>query len=102
MGTDHFAQTPEQLVRLLRRMKRTLEQLESEFAHNHVDLELLRELDHMVDEGLTADTRSTEIVRQLERLRENTLTPRPEIHSDGIRDCRRLKALLEEVMGELG
>jgi hypothetical protein len=102
MHPDRFAQTPEQLVRLMRRMKRTLEQLESEFARNTLDVELLLDLDRMVDEGLSAEPRTAHITAQLERLRENTLTPRPELYTDGIRDCRRLKALLEEVMGELG
>jgi len=91
----------EQLGRLLRRLKRALEQLESEFARHHVDRALLVDIDRMVDDGLAAEPRTQHLVSGLERLRENTLTPRPELYTDGIRDCRRMKALIEEVMGEL-
>jgi|GEM_PF-696492 hypothetical protein len=101
-GLTFRAMEAEQLVRHLRRLKRSLEQLESEFARQHVDQGLLVEIDRMVDEGLTYDTRLTRLVHLLERLRENTLTPRVELYSDGVRDCRRAKAIIEELMAVVG
>lgn len=79
-----------------------MEQLESEFARHTIDAGLLADIDRMVEEGLAADERTTHLVSLLERMRENTLTPRPELYTDGIRDCRRLKAVIEEVIGEVG
>jgi hypothetical protein len=92
----------EQLVRQLRRLKRSLEQLESEFARQHVDQGLLVDIDRMVDDGLAHDPRMLRLVQLLERLREHTLTPRPELYTDGIRDCRKAKALVEELAGLVG
>ena len=96
------AMTTEQLVRHLRRLKRTLEQLGSEFAHQNVDVELLTEIDRLVEDGLAADPRMGPLVMQLERLREHTLTPRRELYTDGISDCNRAKALCEEMIGLVG
>lgn len=94
--------TPEQLVRQLRRLKRTLEQLESEFAQHHIDVELLADIDRMVENGLAHEPLIAELCAQLERLRETTLTPRPELYTDVIRYCRLSKASIEELMAEVG
>ncbi|MEZ4807068.1 MAG: hypothetical protein R2815_06270 [Flavobacteriales bacterium] len=93
--------TTEELLRQLRQLKRTLEQLGSEFAQGHVDGPLLAEIDRMVDGGLAHDPRLAELCTILEQLRETTLTPRPELYSDGIRHCRHAKAVIEERMAEL-
>ena len=92
----------ELFVRQLRRLKRTLEQLEAEFAHGRIDEELLADIDRMVEDGLACDPRTNELVAHLERLRENTLTPRSELYTDGIRDCRKAKSMIEEVIAVVG
>ena len=46
----------EELMRELRRLKRSLEQLEAEFAHGRTDDGLLHEMDTMLENGLADDT----------------------------------------------
>ncbi|HRH68573.1 MAG: hypothetical protein JNL43_05245 [Flavobacteriales bacterium] len=93
---------PEEHIRQLRRLKRTVEQLEAEFAHGSVDEGLLSDIDRMLEDGLANGPEAANLKTLLERLRENTLTPRPELYGDGIRDCRSVKAAIEGVIAALG
>ena len=61
----------------------------------------LVELDEALLE-IGTDKVDTESFKQLERLRETTLTPRPELYTDGVRYCRLSKASIEELMAEVG
>jgi hypothetical protein len=91
----------EELMRELRRLKRSLEQLEAEFAHGRTDDGLLHEMDTMLENGLADDPRTEALKGMLDHLRENTLTDRPERFADGIRHCRKLKATVEGTMSML-
>lgn len=86
---------PELLIRQLRRLKRTVDMLDTEFAQRRVDEGLLAELDLQLENGLANEPRAAELKPLIERLRENTLTPRTELYADGMGDCRRLKAAIE-------
>ncbi len=92
----------EELVRQLRRLKRVLEQLESEFAHQRVDEGLLADIDRMLEDGLAADERVAELKDGLDDLRESTLSQRAELYADGIRACRGLKARIESLAAMVG
>ena len=92
----------EQHVRQLRLLKRTVEQLEAEFAHGRIDEGLLADIDRMLEDGVADGAEAANLKGLLERLRENTLTPRAELYGDGIRDCRRVKATIEGVIAVLG
>ena len=92
----------EEHVRQLRLLKRTVEQLEAEFAHGRIDEDLLAEIDRMLEDGVADGSEAAHLKGLLERLRENTLTPRAELYKDGIRDCRRVKATIEGVIAVLG
>ncbi len=91
----------EQHVRQLRRLKRTVEQLETEFAHGRIDEGLLADIDRMLEDGVADGPEAANLKSLLEKLRENTLTPRAELYGDGIRDCRRVKATIEGVIAVL-
>ena len=92
----------EENVRQLRLLKRTVEQLEAEFAHGHVDEGLLADIDRMLEDGVADGPEAAHLKSLLEKLRENTLTPRAELYKDGIRDCRCVKATIEGVIAVLG
>ncbi len=91
----------EELMRELRRLKRTLEQLEAEFAHGRTDEGLLHEMDTMLENGLADDPRTEALKGMLDQLRESTLSDKPELFADGIRHCRKLKATVEGTMSML-
>lgn len=90
----------EQRVRSLRQLKRMMEMLETEFAHGRTDHGLLADIDRMLENGLARDPRLGGLKDRLDALRESTLSPRPELHADGVRDCRRIKVLIEEFIAE--
>ncbi len=92
----------DQHVRQLRLLKRTVEQLEAEFAHGRIDEGLLADIDRMLEDGVADGPEAANLKGLLERLRENTLTPRTELYKDGIRDCRRVKATIEGVIAVMG
>lgn len=92
----------EEHVRQLRLLKRTVEQLEAEFAHGRIDEGLLTDIDRILEDGVADGEEAANLKSLLERLRENTLTPRAELYKDGIRDCRRVKATIEGVIAVLG
>ena len=91
----------EEHLRQLRRLKRTVEQLEAEFAHGRIDEGLLADIDRMLEDGVADGEEAANLKGLLEKLRENTLTPRAELYGDGIRDCRRVKATIEGVIAVL-
>lgn len=88
----------EPLTRRLRRLKRTVEQLDACFAEQRVDTGLLAEIDLQLENGLAADPRTADLKGLLDDLRESTLAPRPERYADGVVCCRRVKAAIEGLM----
>lgn len=91
-----------ELSRALRTLRRTVQMLETELRHERVDEGLLAEIEVQMERGIASDTRCTVLVRGVDSLRENTLTPRPELLSDTVRACEKLKDAIEGVLARLG
>ncbi len=75
--------------------------LETELRNEHLDVELIAEMDKQLD-SLGLDPRCAGQRDLVDRLRESTLTPRPELFRDAVRVCEKLKDAIEEVVGRLG
>ncbi len=93
--------TDMELARALKRFRRTVLMLETELRHGRVDEELVSAVDAHMEEGLAADMRSAALRDQVDALRESLITPRPELHSDGIRACEKLNDAIEAVLARL-
>lgn len=91
----------EQRVRQLRQLKRMMEMLDTEFSHRRVDHGLLADIDRMLENGLSREPRLRDLKDRLDALRESTLSPRAELHADGVRDCRRIKVAIEHLLAEV-
>ena len=91
-----------ELSRALRTLRRTVQMLETELRHGRLDEGLLGDIELQLERGIASDTRCTVLVSGVDSLRENTLTPRPELLSDTIRACEKLKDAIEGVLARLG
>ena len=91
-----------ELARALRALRRTVLMLETELRHARVDEGLLAEIELQMEHGIASETRCATLVQEVDRLRENTLTPRPEMLGDTIRACEKLKDAIEGVLALLG
>ena len=86
------------LARRLRALRRCVLMLETELRHGRVDEGLLAEIDLQMERGIASDPRCAELPGRVDALRESTITPRPELHSDTIRACARLADAIEAVL----
>lgn len=93
--------TDSELIRDLRLLQRTTLMLQTELRHGHVDTDLIDAIDRMMERGITTDPRCDELRDAVDALRENTLTPRDELHGDTIRACEALKDRIDAVIGQL-
>ncbi|HPF89979.1 MAG: hypothetical protein H6590_06340 [Flavobacteriales bacterium] len=93
--------TDTELIRDLRLLQRTTLMLQTELRHGHVDGGLIDEIDRMMERGIATDPRCAELRDAVDALRENTLTPRDELHGDTIRACEALKDRIDAVIGQL-
>lgn len=91
-----------ELARRLRTLRRTVLMLQTELRHGHVDEGLIAEIDQQLDHGLGVDSRCERLPAAVDALRENTMTPRAELHGDTIRACERLKDEIEAIISRLG
>jgi hypothetical protein len=91
-----------ELSRALRTLRRTVQMLETELRHGRLDEGLLADIAAQLENGIASDTRCADLVRGEDSLRESTLTPRPELLSDTIRACEKLKDAIEGVAAKLG
>ncbi|MCB9170255.1 MAG: hypothetical protein H6597_04535 [Flavobacteriales bacterium] len=89
------------LSRRLKVLRRTVEMLQTELRHGHMDDELVRRIDTQLEDGIATDPRSAGLRTQVDALRESTLTPRPELLRDAIRACDKLKDAIEGVVSLL-
>lgn len=89
------------LSRRLRTLYRTVLMLETELRHGHMDEELIAAIDQQMEHGIGGDPRCEELRHAVDTLRENTITPRPELLGDTIRACEKLKDAIEEVLGRM-
>ena len=89
------------LVRRLRRSKRTVDMLGTDLQREHLNGKLLADIDDQMENGITSDPRCSGLRERVDALRESTLTPRPELFRDTIRLCEKLKDAMEEVVNRI-
>ena len=89
------------LSRRLKRLRRNVLMLQTELRHGHLDEQLLAEIEQQLEDGIATDVRSEGLRREVDALRESTLTPRPELFSDTIRACEKLNDAIEGVVNAL-
>ncbi|HMQ76025.1 MAG TPA: hypothetical protein PKE21_08875 [Flavobacteriales bacterium] len=93
--------TDQELIRALRTLRRTVQMLGTELRHGRIDHALMAEIEGLMERGIAAEDRCVSLVHAVDSLRENTLTPRPELLSDTIRACEKLTDAIEELTGRL-
>lgn len=86
-----------ELSRALRTLRRTVQMLETELRHMRVDEGLLAEVEMQMERGISSEPRCAVIVHGVDSLRESTLTPRPELLSDTIRACEKLRGAIDAI-----
>ena len=89
----------EDLVRRLRRLRRTVDMLQTDLRHGYLDDKLLAEIDVHLEQGIAAEPRCAQVRASVDVMRESTFTPRPELPADTIRACEILKDAIEGVLG---
>jgi len=86
------------LARRLKRLRRSVIMLQTELRREHLDQELISEIEQQMDHGISADPRSASLSLLVDSLRENILTPRAELFRDAARACEQLKDAIEGVI----
>ncbi|MFZ1331926.1 MAG: hypothetical protein WAR83_07055, partial [Flavobacteriales bacterium] len=92
----------EDLVRRLRKLSRTVYMLQTDLRHGHMNKVLLEEIESQLDHGIATESRCTGLVPLVDNVRENTLTPRPELYTDTARACEKLKDAIGDLVERLG
>lgn len=90
------------LVRRLRQLRRTVHMLETELRNDHLDVDLMAEIDMQLEQGIATEPRCTGLHAPVDALRESTFTPRPELMRDTIRACEKLKDAIEGIVSRIG
>lgn len=83
------------LVRRLRRLRRTVDMLQTDLRHGHLNEKLVAEIDHHMEQGISTEPRCGALRSGVDALRESTFTPRPELRADTIRASEMLKDAIE-------
>lgn len=96
--SDLCAMTRSDLTRRLHRLRRSVIMLQTEFRREHLDVELIAELEKQMDHGISTDPACAGLSSLVDALRESTLTPRAELFRDGARSCEELKDAIEQVI----
>jgi hypothetical protein len=86
------------LVRSLRRLRRTVDMLQADLRREYLNAELMAEVEKHMDHGIATDRRCTKLSARVDALRESTLTPRRELYADTIRACEQLKLTIDGVL----
>lgn len=89
------------LVRSLRTLSRTVLMLQTELRHGRVDEGLIADIEAQMEQGIALDARCAKLPPLVDALRESTLTPRPELLSDTVRACEKLRDAIEEAVAVL-
>lgn len=89
------------LARRLHRLRRSVIMLQTEFRRDHLDVELLAEIEKQMDHGIGTESSCAGLSPLVDALRESTLTPRAELHRDSARACEKLKDAIEVVIASL-
>jgi hypothetical protein len=87
------------LVRRLRRLRRTVDMLQTDLRHGHLNDKLLTEIESHLEHGIAAEPRCARVRASVDALRESTFTPRPELRADTIRASEKLKDAIDGVLG---
>lgn len=90
-----------ELIRRLRILQRTVRALETELRHGHLDQKLFNSIDEQMEAGIATAPRGEGLRTHVDALRENTLTPRPELMADTVRASQKLQDAIEGVLAEL-
>lgn len=90
-----------ELARTLRRLRRTVMMLEGDLRHQHMNTALITDIDEQMERGIASEPRCAGLRAPVDALRENTLTPRPELFGDTIRACEELQDAIDEVLSRL-
>ena len=89
------------LARRLHRLRRTVIMLQTELRLDHLDAELLAEIEEQMNHGISTDPRGARLSALVDALRESILTPRPELFRDATRAGEQLKDAIEVVIDSL-
>ena len=90
-----------ELQEQLKRLRRRVEQLHTEFAHQHLDQKLLVEIDTFMENGISADKRATGLRSLVDGLRENVLVTGHANYAEAIRQCVRMKKMIDGLISDL-
>lgn len=86
-----------ELARALRQLRRTVLMLETELRQGRLDEGLIAEIEARMEQGIAGEPRCARLPAHVDALRENTLTPRPELYADTVRACEKLRDAIEAV-----
>lgn len=90
------------LARRLRVLRRTVLMLQTELRHEHMDEELIAEIDQQMERGIATEARCAQLPAAVDAVRENALSMGEKRFDDTIRACERLKDKIEDVASRLG
>ncbi|MBP7515571.1 MAG: hypothetical protein KA791_13540 [Flavobacteriales bacterium] len=90
------------LVHQLRRLRRCVEQLQSEFEHQQLDRQLLHDIDTLMENGITADERAYQLRDRTDALRELVLVSGTQNHVEAARRCVQLKKVIDALIADIG
>jgi hypothetical protein len=90
------------LIRRLERLRRPVQQLETELRRAHVDEKLIAEIETLAEGGIIADDRASELRDLVDALRVHTLISKPVRFDDAVRACVRLRLAIGKVIDDLG
>ena len=77
-------------ARELRRLHRTVLMMRTELQAGNVDEGLIADIGAQLEHGIALRPEARHLNELVDALREDLLTPRPELYRDGIRSCDRL------------
>lgn len=89
------------LVRSLRRLRRTVDMLQADLRRIYLNAELITEVEKHMDHGIATDPRCAKLSPLVDALRESTLTPRRELYADTSRACEELKKAIDGVLNAI-
>ncbi|MFZ1687414.1 MAG: hypothetical protein WAU70_08340 [Flavobacteriales bacterium] len=89
------------LMRSLRRLRRTVDMLQADLRRDHLNKELLTEIEKHMDHGIASEPRCAGLSVRVDAVRESTLTPRRELCSDTIKACEQLKVAIDGLLNVL-
>lgn len=90
------------LARRLKQLRRTVLMLQTELRNEHLDQELIADIETQMEQGVAMEPRSVKLRDHVDNIRENILIPRPELFSDTIKACDRLADEIQAILDQLG